>query len=519
MAIRCNSTGDSLERSANLPSVSLYSVCGWGVINADRNAFQTFWTLENAQFEGIGCDTDGTTFQFFSNANFTNIDTLVVGRWFWWAVVRNGTSYKAFYIPSFGSAVQTFSGTFANITATASFMNAMNDHSRGSSVDGRCAGLKLWDAALSDAEIIQEAYMLRPARTANLNLWTPMIQNSVANAVLDYSGNGRNWTSVSTPAVEQGPPVSWGTNRQFPQPAAATTTTLTASLATFTLTGQAAGLRASRQVVASAAAFTLTGRNASLNYVHALQAAPAAFTLTGQAASLLRASRVAASPAAFTVSAQDAGLRASRQLIASAGAFTLTGISAGLNFNRRLTAQVAAFTLTGVNAGLARALLMPADAASFALSAKDADFDYQQLLQANVAAFILTGRAANLFDNRLLTSAPASFTLTGRNAELIKALQMPAQASSFALAAQDAELRASRVVSALRGVFTLTGRNAVLYEPIPEDSISVDRTYPVGAEGRILSVEADSRGYSIPVESRILSVSAESRVHVVPLPD
>lgn len=210
MSIRATAAAQSLERTANLPSVSAYSMCAWGRMLVDRNAFQTFWTIENAQFEGMGCDTDGTTFQFFSNLNAVNIDTLVAGRWFWFGVTRNGTAVRVMYIPQPGAAVQTFTGTVVNIVATPTWMNALNDHSRGSFVNGDGMAYKVWDAVLADDELIQEAYTIRPQRTANLNLWTPMVHNTVANAALDFSGNGRSWTVVSTPSIDDNAPVSWG---------------------------------------------------------------------------------------------------------------------------------------------------------------------------------------------------------------------------------------------------------------------------------------------------------------------
>lgn len=210
MSIRATAAAQSLERTANLPSVSSYSMCAWGRMLVDRNDFQTWWTIENTQFEGMGADNDGTTFQFFSNLNAINIDTLVANRWFWFGVSRNGTAVRIVYIPQPGAAVQSFTGTVVNMLVTPTSMNALNDHARDSFVNGDGMAYKLWDAVLGDDELIQEAYTLRPKRTANLNLWTPMVHNTVANSALDLSGNGRNWTVVSTPSIDDNAPVSWG---------------------------------------------------------------------------------------------------------------------------------------------------------------------------------------------------------------------------------------------------------------------------------------------------------------------
>lgn len=65
-------------------------------------------------------------------------------------------------------------------------------------VDGNVADLKMWEAVLTEAEILQEIYSSRPIRTANLVLWVPY---NNAGDLVDYSGNGYNGTNASATTV------------------------------------------------------------------------------------------------------------------------------------------------------------------------------------------------------------------------------------------------------------------------------------------------------------------------------
>lgn len=119
--------------------------------------------------------------------------------------------------------------------------------------------------------------------------------------------------------------------------AAGATYTLTAQHGSFTLTGQAANLRAARNLVAGAGAFTFTGQAAGLQVGRKLAAGTGAFTLTGNDATLTYTPGVtytlAADTGAFTLTGIAAGLRAGRVLAADTGSYALTGNAAGFVYS------------------------------------------------------------------------------------------------------------------------------------------------------------------------------------------
>jgi len=135
--------------------------------------------------------------------------------------------------------------------------------------------------------------------------------------------------------------------------------TMIAEPGSFTLTGNAAGLRVARRLTASTGTFVLTGNDTTLTYSggggpthYTLTADTGTFVLTGNAAALRVARRITASPGGYTLTGNAAGLRVARQLIAQTGSYTLTGRAAGLTVARRLVAQAGSFVLTGVAATL-----------------------------------------------------------------------------------------------------------------------------------------------------------------------
>ena len=76
----------------------------------------------------------------------------------------------------------------------------------GGFADMKLGLLKIWNAALSDAEVAQEFNSYRPVRTANLILWAPYDDGTKA---VDYSGSGNHGTVTGALAAD-GPYVGGG---------------------------------------------------------------------------------------------------------------------------------------------------------------------------------------------------------------------------------------------------------------------------------------------------------------------
>lgn len=106
--------------------------------------------------------------------------------------------------------------------------------------------------------------------------------------------------------------------------------TLTAAAGAFSLTGNAAGLSASRKIAADAGAYALSGQAATLRPSRKIVAAAGAYVLSGQAATLRRSYSLSAAAGAFSLAGNAAALRAARRIAADAGAYALAGMDAAL---------------------------------------------------------------------------------------------------------------------------------------------------------------------------------------------
>lgn len=109
---------------------------------------------------------------------------------------------------------------------------------------------------------------------------------------------------------------------------------LTADYGGFTLSGQAAGLRADRRIVAGLESYTLTGQPANLFMTsgnhYTMTAGVGNFAMTGQAAGLRAAKRIITGLGSFSLAGQPAILRRTWRLVAGMGTYQLTGLAAQL---------------------------------------------------------------------------------------------------------------------------------------------------------------------------------------------
>lgn len=112
--------------------------------------------------------------------------------------------------------------------------------------------------------------------------------------------------------------------------AASNAYTLPAAQGSYTITGNAAGLRVARRLATSAGAYSLTGNAAVLGVARRLIAAPGAYSITGSAANLVKGTvpRVLqAVGGSYVITGKPAALRAARRLQAAPGAYAITGFA------------------------------------------------------------------------------------------------------------------------------------------------------------------------------------------------
>lgn len=233
------------------------------------------------------------------------------------------------------------------------------DSSPSSYLEGRIAEARLYNRALSDAEV--------------LALYDPATRWEVYRRVQR--------------------------RRVFSLPAGGNHYTLTADPGAVSVSGTAASLRVGRLLTGAAGAYTVSGTAAGLYRGYPLSAGAGAFSVSGTAAGLRASRNLAAAAGAYSVSGTAAGIRASRLLTSAAGAYLIAGTDAGLLYSGAgyvLTAESGEVALAGTAAALQAGRLVAAAGGTYSVSGSAADLRASRILAAGAGAYLVTGTAALL---------------------------------------------------------------------------------------------------------------------------
>lgn len=244
----------------------------------------------------------------------------------------------------------------------------------------------------------------------------------------------------------------------------------TATVATFSLTGVATGLRSARTIASGTGSFSLAGVAVALKRGAQVAAGTGSFSLTGNATGLRAARSVVAGTGPFALSGVAVALKRAALLGAGAGSFTVTGNSTGLRRDARLASSVGSFALSGSDAALRAQRLMQIAAGSFSFTGQDASFGRGRAMPASTGVFTLSGADAALINARRLGAGTGSFSLTGVDAAVLRAAALRAVAATFALSGSDTSFVCARVLQAGTGLFVLTG-NPIASLPAPSGGI------------------------------------------------
>ena len=143
--------------------------------------------------------TDG-----FGSPNGTVLST---NTWYHVTIVRESSTSLKSYLN--GVFEQTCSVNIASRSASSRMEFGAWSSGNNDPFSGRIQYIKIWNTALTAAEIAQEVYTVAPRKLDSLWGWYPTRPGSGERAK-DYSGNGRDWTEGGTLTDDYPPPVSWG---------------------------------------------------------------------------------------------------------------------------------------------------------------------------------------------------------------------------------------------------------------------------------------------------------------------
>jgi len=221
--------------------------------------------------------------------------------------------------------------------------------------------------------------------------------------------------------------------------------TLTASVTSFSVTGQNALFTRSTNLTTAVTSFSVTGVNAILSYNRTLVASVTTFAVTGVNAILSRGMRLTTSVTAFSVTGVDALLSYGRRLVASVASFTVTDINALFSYTRTLVASVTTFTATGQDAILTYSAggtvyTLTATVTSFTATTVQAGLSHVRRMIGSVSAFSVTTVDASLSFTRRMIASVTAFSVTGIDAIFSRSINLVAQVTNYTVTGINAVL-------------------------------------------------------------------------------
>lgn len=221
MSIRIDASGDYVRRTTSLPSDTLFTIMGWVYLVSDRTGVYRYfagvedsgvawkligWNSSNefsvAAHNGTGVNSGQSGQDLFSSGP-TN------GQWFYFALVSNGTgagSVVGYYVTTAGVVL---TATINNVSAGTEDALYLGNDSFDEWNNIRLANVMVYDAALTQAEIVTQMWQMIPKRRTNLHAWWPMF-GGTTERLRDYSGQARDLTAGGTLTDEPGPPITFG---------------------------------------------------------------------------------------------------------------------------------------------------------------------------------------------------------------------------------------------------------------------------------------------------------------------
>jgi len=221
MSLSVGATANDFGRKTSglIDSNAAYSWMAWVDLISDTNAYSTLYTAQSSatdtstNVDWIGTNGTGTLLRTWcsvggSGVSVLHSSSLVVGTPVHVALVReSSTSLRVYFNGSLDGSANTvdISARAATTRETLGAIGATEP------LPARITAMKQWQAALTQEEIAAEMQAIRPLRLTNLHSWFPCIADTLTDTLKDYSGNGRDWSSIGTNTVSTvTPPVPWG---------------------------------------------------------------------------------------------------------------------------------------------------------------------------------------------------------------------------------------------------------------------------------------------------------------------
>ena len=230
----------SVRRTTGLPNPVAFTACGW---------FKYVWTdLTSGSFSSaivLCLDAGAATTNYVqlykdsasgailvagqdaaAATSSGTIASITLNNWYWFAIVNRGigandlTGYVSAADTNVISSQSTQGRTFAPTRIGFAYDPFTSGTGGGDNWSGDMANIRVWNRALSVAELANEKYSMWAQARTGLNSDSPCFNaadhNGTVDDLRDYSGNGYHWTESDALRNHDNlsgnniPPVSYG---------------------------------------------------------------------------------------------------------------------------------------------------------------------------------------------------------------------------------------------------------------------------------------------------------------------
>jgi hypothetical protein len=204
MGVRFNAAGEHFSYSDAVGNSTALTVTCWAKIDQNRSAFSTIWVIDNgtnADYVSLKTDTGGTLIRALTDSGSHASHQMQVGTWYFLGLSLGPQGGRLVVRSLSETSFHTYTWATSSTVNYQAMRISKWISDDTSWFNGSVAGVKVWTAELSQAEIEAEYAGMTAVRTAGLRAnWT-----FSDGSGRDVSGNGRNLTGGTGSAYVTNP--------------------------------------------------------------------------------------------------------------------------------------------------------------------------------------------------------------------------------------------------------------------------------------------------------------------------
>jgi hypothetical protein len=199
MALIIDAAGESITRTTNLPAPAMTVMVWYYGLSTDNS---NIWELRDSG--GLDSVRQWQSYDLYGKSGYLreaggDQDLIeytgnMLNKWFWCALSLGSDRARKSSMTEPGSSPTWAEATWDYLPGAMDAALEVGVSARYATSRGRYLALKIWNVALSTAQMEAERYYYEPQYTSNVHAWYPLITESS-----DHSANGYDFTENNSP--------------------------------------------------------------------------------------------------------------------------------------------------------------------------------------------------------------------------------------------------------------------------------------------------------------------------------